>query len=50
MPNLFRPDHRFEIFPPGTWEETSDEMEELWLNQGLPASWVERREALRRGL
>jgi hypothetical protein len=44
-------DYRLELFPPGTWEARSPEWDQAWENEGLPASWVERRrEALQRGL
>jgi hypothetical protein len=44
MPESGPDDYRFELFPPGTWEPHSpDEWDQAWENEGLPASWVERR-------
>jgi hypothetical protein len=46
MPEI-EPGSRFELFPPGTWEDPSPEMDELWWGtHALPAAWVERRAAL----
>jgi hypothetical protein len=43
VPEL-KPDYRFELFPPGTWEYGSREWDETG-DGVLPVSWVERRRA-----